>query len=286
MKTLTLIFLLLSVSAIADNIMSASDAAKKGLISVSFKGNSNSTHYTAPLSGTFTNLKKKEITIKVENGRTFIAKDSSYQNLVITEERLIVLKSEQKKTLIFHAMCIESSDRSPSDEVLYAMGPMADDKLCKMTQFIGQNKYFNSSAQHAVWVFACGKPLEDIVGMDETGTDNIIKKAAEISGKPVPIKPAADDYIHNLHSTNMKRTIEGFVEYEFSTTENVSIAMFDKNNMVVRELYHNSAEKPGPHKQKFQFDGTVYKDKFYYIRLVVGDKVFYERKFELLQMQD
>lgn len=286
MKTLTLFLMLTSISAIADDVISAFDAVKKGLISVSFKGNSNSTHYTTPLSGTFTNLKNKEITIKIENGRTFIAKDSSYQNLVITEERLLVLKAEQKKTLIFHAMCIESSDRSPNDNVLYALGPMANEKLCKMTQFIGQNKYFNSSGQHAVWVFACNKPLEDIVGMDETGTDNIIKKAAEISGKPVPKKPAADDYIHNLRSTNMKRTIEGFVEYEFSTTENVSIAMFDKNNIVVRELYHNSAEKPGPHKQKFQFDGTVYKDKFYYIRLIVDDKVFYERKFELLPFEE
>lgn len=286
MKTLTLVFLLLSISALADDIMSASDAAKKGLISVSFKGNSNSTHYTIPLIGTFTNLKNKEITIKVENGRTFIAKDSVYQNLVITEERLIVLKPEQKKTIIFHAMCIESSDRCPNDDVLYAMGPMANDKLCKMTQYIGLNKYFNSSAQYAVWVFACNKPLEDIVGMDEEGTDNIIKKAAEILGKPVPKKPSVDDYVHNLHSTNMKRTIEGYVEYEFPTTENVSIAMFDKNNIVVRELYHNNAEKPGTHKQKFQFDGSVYKDKFYYIRLIVDDKVFYERKFELLPFEE
>lgn len=286
MIRLAVLLVLISTTVYAEEIISVIDASKKGIISCTFKGNSNSTHYITPLTGSIKNLKNKTISIIVENGRTFIAEDSSYQNVIITKEQLIVLQPGQKKTYIFHAMCIESSDRSPGDLVAYNIGPMANEKLCKMTKFIQENKYFNSAAQHAVWAFACNKPLEDVVGLDDIGTSNIVKKAAELLGKPVPPKPAVDDYVHNLHSTSMKRTIEGFVEYEFSSQENITIAMFDKNNIVVRELYHNNSEKPGQHKQKFQFDGTVYKDKFYYIRLIVGDKVFYERKFELLPMEE
>ncbi len=286
MKIITILLFFISSYSFSEDVITAFDASKKGIISCSFKGDSKGTHYTTPLSGIITNNKNKEIRIIIENGRTFIAEDSSYQNLIITEEKILVLHPNQKKTLIFHAMCIESSDRAPSESVLYTMGPIADDKLCKMTRFIGENKYFNSAGQNAVWAFSNNKPIEDIVGLDEENSFKIAKKAAELLGKPVPAKPSPDDYIHNLHSTNFKRTIEGFVEYEFSTTENVTIAMFDKNNMVVRELYHNSAENPGPHKQKFQFDGTVYTDKYYYIRLLIGGRIFYERKFELLPLHE
>ena len=282
MKTILFLFIFIGLNAFSEEVISFTDATKKGIISCTFKGSSTGTHYTTPLSGTFTNNKNKEIIFIIENGRTFISEDSSYQNLIITEEKIISLKPHQKRTYIFHAMCIESSDKAPHNDILYAAGPMANENLCKMTKYIELNKYFNSTAQSAIWAFTNNKPLENIVGIDEINTYNIVKKAAEILGKPIPEKPSPDDYTRNLNSTVMKRTITGFVEYEFSSTENITIAMFDKNNIIVRELYHNSAEKPGPHKQSFQFDGTVYTDDFYYIKLIANDKVFYSRKFELI----
>ena len=281
MKAIVILLLFIQMNGFSEEIISFSDASKKGLISCTFKGNATGTHYTTPLTGIFTNKKNKEIKIKVENGRTFISKDSTFQNLIITEEKIISLKPNQKKTYIFHAMCIESSDKAPDENVLYAEGPMANENLCKMTRFIEENKYFNSTAQSAVWSFTNNKSLDLIIGLDEENSYNIAKRAAEILGKPVPAKPSPDDYIRNLHCTKFKRTIQGYVEYEFSTTEKITIAMFDKNNILVRELYQNNAEKPGPHKQMFQFDGTVYTDKYYYIMLLAGDKVFYKRKFEL-----
>ena len=284
MKSIVLFFILTNLSAFCEEFPSAFEASKKGIINCSFKGNITGTHYTTPLTGIITNNKNKEIIVIFENGRTFIADDSTFQNLIITEEKILTLKPNQKKTYIFHAMCIESSDKAPSEKAIYALGPMAEEKLCKMTRFIQENKFYNSSGQNAIWTITNNLPIENIIGFDETNTNKIVEKAAEILGKPIPPKPSPNDYTHNLRSTNMKRIIEGYIEYDFPKSENVTIAMFDKNNIIVRELYHNPFEKPGPHKQKFQFDATIYNDKYYYIKLMVEDKVFYTRKFQTLQM--
>jgi len=49
--------------------------------------------------------------------------------------------------------------------------------------------------------------------------------------------------------------------------------MFNKENMVVRELLFEPFVEPGTYEFKFSFDASVYTDPVYYIKLIINKDV-------------
>ena len=89
----------------------------------------------------------------------------------------------------------------------------------------------------------------------------------------MPPPPAKDDTKRNYRDTIYEKSIEGSFTYTVRFESEVLIAMFDKDNRVVRELYRNNKEQPGKKDFAFAFDATIYTDKFYHIRLLInGEK--------------
>jgi len=75
--------------------------------------------------------------------------------------------------------------------------------------------------------------------------------------------------------------MSGEFSYNLYENRSITIAMFDKDNIVVRELYKNTVEKPGDHKLKFEFDATAYTDDFYYLKVIDNGDVAIEMKVEI-----
>jgi len=256
-----------------DNFVTIDKAVNAGLISCSVKVNPGSTHYIKPLAITVKNNKSTPIALKVPNGMQFFPLDSSYQNLITTQEELLTLNPEKSVTIPLYAMCTEHSDRAPAPDVHYNLGKQANDKVTKLTQYIEKQKLHDPLGQSAVWAMTSGTPLEDITGFDTTAARQLIKYVANALGKPIPPPPAPDDSRRNYYSTNYSRTMSGYFNYNFPKTMAVTIALFNKDNIVVRELYRNTKETPGSHKLEYKFDATLYNDSFYYLRLIADGEI-------------
>lgn len=257
------------------------NAVKQKMISYIGNGNSASTHYLKPIILKIKNLLNISKTIKIENGQTFIAGDTSYQNLVVTKEMIVTIPANGNKTVELFAMCIEHSDRAPMDNVIYKDGKMAGPSLKGLTMIIEKKGYHDQTGQEAVWCIANNEPVENIAGFNNEEVLELQKYVCSVTGQKMPPPPAPDDYLHNYNYTKFKRTIGGYFEFEFSEKSNVKVAMFNDRGIVVRELYNQINVTPGFHKIKFEFDGSAFEYGKYSIKMIVNGEVFYDKKMEI-----
>jgi hypothetical protein len=261
---------------------SLTEAEKQKLIQFSIHGNEGSTHYIRPLLLEVKNISNSITNLKIENGLVLQANDSSYQNFVVTNEEILSLKPGQETEIQLFAMCLESSDASPGATSVYHPTILADSSLLGLTHKIEKEKLFNYEAQTAVWALSCKYPIDYITGFDTVLTRQLIGYVADETGQELPPPPAPDDYERNYYSTSTyKLKMSGEFSYNLYENRSITIAMFDKDNIVVRELYKNTVEKPGDHKLKFEFDATAYTDDFYYLKVIDNGDVAIEMKVDI-----
>jgi len=111
-----LIVFYLSITA---NGIKLNEAIQTKKINCVIHGNSSSTHYLEPIVVELTNNSTETVTINIDNGDLFVPIDSNKQNIVVTENEMLVLKPKQKQSFKIKGMCIESGDGSGNDETMY-----------------------------------------------------------------------------------------------------------------------------------------------------------------------
>ncbi len=259
-------------------------AIAKGYLECVFTNNKGYTHYSRCLIAKLINKSPRMLNIKIDNGMQVNPDDSGYQNLIVTENLFVTINPNETKNIPIYAMCTEPHDRAPGNvPVSYTMAHDATGVMKAVTDLISQNNYHTSEGQQAVWCVAENSSLDAISGYDTVSVGKLQRLISKLTGKKIPPPPAKDDYKRNYYAETYhpKITIGGEFEYSFSKIRNIHIAMFDKNNVIVRELYQKDGEAPGAHKQKYEFDASVYTDNLYYIRLIADGQVRLESKVTL-----
>jgi hypothetical protein len=264
--------------------ISLKQAIAKGYVQSVFQNNIGYTHYSKCLLIGLKNISGKMLNIRIDNGFQVNPEDSEYQNLIVTENLFVTINPNENKSVPVFAMCTEPHDRAAgSQPVKYTMAKDASGVMKALTELIDKKNYHNSEGQQAVWCVAANRDLDDISGYDTIAVKDLQNLISRLTGKKIPPPPAPDDYKRNYYapSYTKKITIGGSFEYNFATSKNILIAMFDKNNVVVRELYKKEGETPGNHKQNYEFDASVYTDSIYYIRLVADGRSRLESKITM-----
>ncbi len=259
-------------------------AIEKGYISCLFENNKGFTHYSKCLTLKISNHSTKMLTIKINNGIQVNPVDSVYQNLIVTENIFVTLNPQESKTTPIYAMCTEPHDRAPGDNyITYSLSKDAIGVMKCVTDLITRNNYHNSEGQQAVWCVAEGSSLDAISGYDTIAVKKLQELISKLTGKKMPPPPAPNDYKRNYYTQayTKKITLGGEFEFSFVKPKNILVGMFDKNNVLVRELYKKDGETPGAHKQKYEFDASVYTESYYFIRLVADGQVRLETKVTL-----
>lgn len=266
-------------AANAENIKSLVSARK---IKVNCSGDDKEVHYVKPLKLKLTNISSNNVNIEIPAGFIFTPDDSTYQEIVVTEQMLATLSPGMSKEISLHGMCIEPSDHAPNSNSTFIPDRMGDAKLVKLAQFIEKNQYYTGTAQQAVWALVDDRGLESITGFDSTEVNNLIAFMHDLTGKPIPPKPSADDYERDLNSKAMKVKVSGEMEYNIKSTYQVSWAMYDANGLLIREMY-NGFLGPGSGVLTYEYDATVYQDPKYIIRLVADGRIIYEHTLQRRQ---
>lgn len=252
-------------------------------VDCTFRGNGSSTHYLEPVLMEISNLSAEPLTVMINSGDEFIPSDTNQQNLVVTKNEMVILKSKEIKTLKLHGMCTEQSDRSGNSESIYSYQPAKNEPLKKLASFINTKNYQSSAAQYAVWSLVNDEDINSIFSSDSTEEKELKQFVANLTGKTFAVK--SKDYRYNYYAPPKERTGGNF-EYSFSQPQNIQIAMFDKNGILVRELFNQKKVPSGAHRLKFEFDSSVYTDDVYYFKLIVENEVLVSRKWDAQAMRD
>jgi hypothetical protein len=258
--------------------LSFQEALSKGLITLQIQENPSSTHYYAPLLISVKNVSTNTLSLELENGQLLEPEIDSFQQFIVTQHLLVNLVPNQKKDVPVFAMCTEQDDSAPYEDVLYTFGKKANSLMNRLSFFVEQNKMFEPDAQFLMWEFAEGKYKEEEVDGFEIDEDGSVWVVQEIEGENVVVNKTVE-VVEDPHKP--KLIVNGAFEMNFSSPKNVHIAMFNKQHVIVKELYKNPVTPTGSTKLNYEFNSYDFEDEEYYVKLIVNGSVILTRTIEM-----
>lgn len=253
-------------------IIDIREAVKSGWITLSVEGNGGHTGKTIRLK--VQNLKKRKFQVFVPAGLIFASVDSTEQDLIIIQERLLALNKKQKRTFTLYGMCTQSGNRSPQEKSLFILSEEEpSDDLMKLTAYIDKNALRTQAAQYAIWAVTDNKRVENIREPD------LAIYTAELLGKPIPayyIRHARQSRPGQMAFVDNPVTINGTFKYTSDEMRTVSFGMYGEGGKLLYSVFENQAQKSGHHKFKFLFEVRNIPKGKYYARLMSEGEVLEE----------
>lgn len=198
---------------------------------------------------TLTNRHKK-MELLIPAGWHFVAEDTTVQNALTTQEVLVALEKDQKRTLRLHAFCTNASKRSPHIDQAYISKAQAEGKMKELAQYIHSNKIEPDAVQGAVWSLSDGHELTGIVHAD------LATFTAKLTGQPVP-----DYFVRNGYQPEPGGpaysyepvSVEGLFEHRTEKEESVSFGLYNAAGEPVQMFFENKSWWAGQHRFQFTF---------------------------------
>ena len=273
------LFVLISFFYVSSNYASISlqKALEDGLVGVQILANDKSTHYNRPFKLQVVNNSKQKLDLVLENGSVFVAEDNSEQDFIITKEVLLALQEKEVKDNEIHAKCLEQSKSAPSSSSTYKLGGLANKNLRSLSAFIEANENYEPDAQFLIWDIADGYYLEDEIDdfmIDDNGQVWVVDL---VEGERNVLSRLPEEEV----LSEAKLIVSGEFSMNFSKTQNVHIAMFNDQNVIVKELYKNPNCPAGLSELKYEFDSYQYPEEVYFVKLVVDGEIRLTRKIEM-----
>ncbi|MCB0508780.1 MAG: hypothetical protein R2739_07290 [Chitinophagales bacterium] len=259
------------------------DAIVKKMVHCTITGNDASIHYLEPIIIAVENKGNQTLQLTINSGDLFIPNDEKRQNIIATQAELIVLKPNEKIQKKIRGMCTEQSDMSGNSSIHYSIRPSKNDTLTELANFIAANKFQSAAGQLAVWTIADNSDINTVFSADSTEQEILKKYLAQLTGKTFAVK--TNDYKTNYYAPP-KSKVSGSIEFNFLDTKDVQVAMFNENGILVREIYNQKNIPPGKHTFQFSYDGSIYTDDIYHIKLIAGMDVMVDRVWDVKAMRD
>ncbi len=256
------------------------EALQQQQISATFRGSSGSTHYLKPLSATIQNLKNKEILIAIPAGYHFRSEDSTVQDIITTQEEMIVLKPKEYLEVTLSGMCIQHFNGAPAPEDAFVLTGYAEAELKKLAEYLDEKNIQNYEGQQAMWVVSDGDELDNIVGLGSDSDRELINLTASITNQPTITDQQYSALKRDVNAPVYKSELRGKFEFKFPREVHIHIAIFDENGIVLQEIYNQTAPA-GRQEVTYTFDAMPYEGKTIHSKLIAFDKVLMDRTIVL-----
>lgn len=265
----------------ANNTVTLQQALDQQTVQATVTTNPSGTHYQNPLIIHLKNLTPVTQKVVIETGRTFEPTDPGTQPVIVVASTTIDLPPGATIDGYIKGMCFSEHKKGPTIEVGYEVGEVATGNLAQIVQYVQSRKISGIVAQNAIWCISDHKKLEAIVDWDEARAKEITEYVADITNTKVPDAADKNDYARNLRVRPPAQSVDGNFECNLQQATEVHIGLFDKNGVIVRELYYNAAEPAGTHSIAYAFDASVYTDDYYFVKYLENNQVVKEEKVEI-----
>lgn len=277
LNAIVLLFGLLSVSCLpasAARRMTLTEAIAGKTISVSMSSLSPMPDSLRIQGGhalvlSITSLIHEPLDLITESGQRFQSLDSSYQNLMILETRVISMKPKEKKKLVLNGFCINKHRGSPSGNA-YRIGKLASGVLLKVANFLGKNRIYRETAQQAVWSITDNSSIENVTGTSNSQTRMVRSFLYETTGRARPPRETAPLSYPNV-------ALKGNIRWTMPADQKVTLAVVDPQGKVIGYLFREYAFKTGSQTYQFEFmDDALVPEEMYKIQVLSGTTVLSE----------
>ncbi len=253
--------------------ISLADAVEMKLVSCNLKGKTSpdSLRWKGGhgLELSLQNNSREALQVNLETGRTFRSLDSSYQNLILTEDRVITLGPREQQVLPLVVYCLNQTRKAPLGH-RYLPGKMADGMLLKLAAFLHRTRIFASGAQASIWVVSGNSSIDQVAGKTKQETRALRNFLYDLTGRVRPPR-SMDPLAWPLVS------VQGNIQWEMEQGMPVNLVLSGNEGSFMAYLFRDRAFPSGRQHYRFTFtDDALLPGNLYNIRLVAGDRVLAE----------
>ena len=135
-----------------------------------------------------TNLIKDSLSITIPAGWRFDsdAGKNDYQDILITHDEILVLRS--KETKIFHiaGFCCEATKGGPQKGAKYTLGKLADSNLVALARYLKVHEVDENTQQYSVWAISDNKETANITSNNDSIASLLRSFVSGVKGEPQP----------------------------------------------------------------------------------------------------
>lgn len=109
-----------------------------------------------------------------------------YQDILVTHEQILAMAKKQQKSFEIKGYCCEADNSGPTKGLKYEPGKLADKDLVLVATYLNASKMDENTEQYAVWAVSNNKPTANIVGKNDSLTQDLRHFVARVKGEPIP----------------------------------------------------------------------------------------------------
>lgn len=140
------------------------------------------------LNYSITNLIKDSLCITIPAGWRFNsdAGKTDYQDILITHDEMLVLRSKEVKIFDIKGFCCEATKGGPQKGAKYTLGKMADNSLVALAQYLKEHPADQNTQQYSVWAISDNKETANITSNNDSIAALLRSFVATVKGEPQP----------------------------------------------------------------------------------------------------
>lgn len=252
----------------AKGAIELSQAMNDKLISAEFR--SKGIHSGESVILKIKNLSAKSIEIQITPGLYLKHEDDVYQDHVVVDEMILVLKGNEEKESVLHAFCTERSNACPVENSKFTLGVFKTTPLAILCSIINKNKQYNYCGQEAIWTIINNESPNQVVGDDSAVVMQIRNFIGTTLKKPVQAykKEEYERPLVQVEETLYLESQGNFYVREVNAGDSVTCAVYDENNMAISEIKKSVVEENRWKKHNviwhFKMDNLNPAHKFYF----------------------
>lgn len=228
--------------------------------------------------------KRQDIRVQVTSGLQFASRDTGEQDIIIIEEKFLLVKAGSAASLLLKGYCTQANNSSPSKGSTFTLKATADGNLLKLAKYLKQNKDADEYLyQHAVWVLTNDHDLKGLHHEDPEKALAMHKFISDLTGKPMPKYTVRydDGRVGEVAFTGIIVLIVGDFEYDLDKDAKMTCEIFNEAGDMVQSVFKDMPQRQGHSKFQFKLKARDLPKGKYTSKLFKEGELFMEMEVEV-----
>lgn len=211
-------------------------------------------HQENCLSFTLKNRTSDTLFIKLEPGRRIVCEDSSYQDIFIVKEKLIILPPLVSLTTDGYGFCCRASKGSPARNSKFNIGYMAPAGWVELAEVINQNSFPSNAVQNAIWVLSDNHSIASIHHEKMEEIELLRSTVAKIKGIILPWYTITYEKDTAMLFSERPEKLYGKINYYTNKNAIISINIRSPKGRLMATPVPEETMDPGNHEYKLNLN--------------------------------
>ena len=187
------------------------------------------------MSVSLKNNTKDSLVVIVEAGRRLNSMDDVNQDILVTRQEVIALRTGEQKQVNIKGYCCQASRHCPPRGAKYDLNTLADSNLVKLARFLNFKEFEKNAEQEAVWAISDKRSSANITSENDSLTQSLRSLVAAIKGEELPwYRIFSKKYVYASGAiVNVNLRLQGLLSYSNERDSYATLFVKDEKGTLV-----------------------------------------------------